>query len=242
MDGRNGVSGPPPGAEGADSFRVLVVCTGNVCRSPAIGALLTADAEACGLRPRRWLQVRTAGVTPVSGAPVHPDTARALAALGVAVDDRHQARGLSGADVAWADLTVTACREHRSAAVRAHPPAVARAFTLLELARLVVPPGGAPAGTSVSPPAGRADVGGAHDWPALARRLVEQARSRRGLTPLTDPATLDLPDPIGRPASAHAAMVRQADVALRAILRALLTLGQLGAADPAAQAASSSGS
>lgn len=202
-------------------FGVLVICTGNVCRSPAIGTLLVARARGLGLNPQGWLAVHTAGAAAVVGAPLHRDTAAALASVGVPVDGAHVARQLIPPDVASADLVLTATREHRSVAVRAYPPAVQRTFTLLELARLVAMTD-IPMADHDDPGTVPASAAQERGLPARARQLVVTARARRGLARLADPADDDLPDPIGRPPEVHIEMVRRADDAIRAILTALV--------------------
>src|SRR4051794_36866270 len=87
---------------------VLVVCTGNQCRSPASEALLrrrlgpgTADFE-----------IWSAGTAARDGAVLHPLTADALAHHGAGLR-RHQARRLLVEDVLGADLVLCAERMHR---------------------------------------------------------------------------------------------------------------------------------
>jgi len=109
-------------------FSILVVCTGNVCRSAAAELLLRAGLPA-------GLVVRSAGTAAVVGAPVHPLTAAALARLGIDCAG-HAGRQLVPEQVAGADLVLGMTREHRAAAVRLHPPTVSRAYTFAELARL----------------------------------------------------------------------------------------------------------
>jgi protein-tyrosine phosphatase len=197
-------------------FRVLVVCTGNVCRSPAIAALLTARAREAGLAPEQWLQVRSAGTHALDGAGLHEQTARALADVGVLDSPAHQAHQLIAQDVKWADLVLTATRAHRAAAARMHPPAVQRVFTLLEMAALLT------TASTTSPPAGvHSSAPTPTEWAARADRLVTDARAARGRVRLDDPAELDLPDPVDAPPSAHDAVVARADAAVGVILAAL---------------------
>jgi protein-tyrosine phosphatase len=59
------MSMPGPGA--SERRRILVVCYGNICRSPMAEALLRRQLRAHGL-DRRWL-VRSAGVGALPGAP-----------------------------------------------------------------------------------------------------------------------------------------------------------------------------
>jgi protein-tyrosine phosphatase len=106
---------------------VLVVCTGNLCRSPMIATLLAASVPS--------LTVTSAGTGPPLFRPWHPLTVEALAEIGHVVEGRP--RRLHRSDVAAAKLILTAEGAHRAAAVRLDPSAEDRAFTLLEAARLL---------------------------------------------------------------------------------------------------------
>ena len=210
----------------ASGFRVLVVCTGNVCRSPAVAALLMTRAREAGLAPEQWLQVRSAGTHALDGAGLHEQTARALAGVGVLVSPAHQAHRLIAQDVRGADLVLTATREHRAAAARLHPPAVQRVFTLLEMAALLTtasttsPPAGGHSSSSGSPSAPTPT-----EWVARAGQLVADARAARGRVRIDDPAELDLADPVDAPPTVHDAVVARADAAVGVILAALTGTG-----------------
>ena len=108
-------------------FDVLVVCTGNLCRSPIIATLLSASVPS--------LTVRSAGTAAPRGRPWHPLAVEALAEVGYEVAG--QARRLKAADVAAASLVLTAEGLHRAVAVHLDPTAEGRTFTLLEAARLL---------------------------------------------------------------------------------------------------------
>ena len=173
----------------AEPFRVLVVCTGNICRSPAAERLLAAGLGAAyrgrdaagGLAPA--IEVASAGTGAVVGHPMTDDMAALVAGLGV--DPRgFEARQLVPEQVKQSDLVLALTRRHRSAIVEMVPAAVRRTFTLRELARLVA---------TVDP----ATLPGANATTAdRLRALVPLAASRRGLTshkPIDD----DVVDPYG---------------------------------------------
>jgi protein-tyrosine phosphatase len=115
------------GRRSAAPVDVLVVCTGNLCRSPMIATLLSAAAPS--------LTVASAGTAAPFMRPWHPLAVESLAELGLVVTGR--ARKLRRADVASATLVLTAEGAHRAMAVRLDPSAEDRAFTLLEAARLL---------------------------------------------------------------------------------------------------------
>ena len=107
---------------------ILVVCTGNVCRSPAIERLLAAQLPLS-------VQVISAGTGALVGYPIDPPMAQLLAARGISPAG-FAARDLTP-DLIWsASLILAAAREHRSGVVRLVPAAVHRTFTLLEAARI----------------------------------------------------------------------------------------------------------
>lgn len=110
---------------------VLMVCTGNVCRSPAAELLLNH-----ALGPETGIRVHSAGVQAPTGAPIWAPVAELL--RGSAMDpDAHRARWLTEAHVRSSDLVLGMEREHRGRAVSLFPAAVRRSFTLLEFARIV---------------------------------------------------------------------------------------------------------
>jgi protein-tyrosine phosphatase len=113
-------------------FRILTVCTGNICRSPVAERLLV---NSLGDK----VAVSSAGVHAVVGAPIHPGMVALLEESGVP-SGRFVARRLTSRDILGADLVLGLTREHRAYLVQEVPAAVRRSFTLLEFARLVTSP------------------------------------------------------------------------------------------------------
>lgn len=113
---------------------ILVVCTGNVCRSPlAEGFLRHALAERLrGEVP----EVSSAGTVGWDGSGAMPESVRAGAERGLDVSS-HVARRLTAEDLERTDLMVGMAREHREAAAELHRGAASRSFTLKELVRLL---------------------------------------------------------------------------------------------------------
>ncbi|MGZ4132021.1 MAG: arsenate reductase/protein-tyrosine-phosphatase family protein, partial [Actinomycetota bacterium] len=113
---------------------ILVVCTGNVCRSPiAEGLLRRALVERAGAAAP---SVSSAGTAGWDGSAAMPESQVAARELGVDIAD-HVARRLTPAHVAEADLVVAMAGEHREIVSAIGPDAAARAFTLKELVRLL---------------------------------------------------------------------------------------------------------
>lgn len=190
----------PPAAMGRSrsggnrgSFRVLLVCSGNVCRSPLAERLLRVrlDQE-LGADAGRF-EVSSAGTTAVVGAPMDPRAAVVARALG-ADPEAFRARDLDAEQVAAADLVLTATREHRGAVLRLHPAAHRYTFTLREFGRL----------TAAAPPDALPGLDPVH----RARTLVAVASTRRGLHRPPRPEDDDVPDPHGAAQEMHRSVGR----------------------------------
>lgn len=112
-------------------FRILVVCIGNVCRSPFVERLLQlrlAESDPA-------YDVSSAGVRAMVGDGIHPLTAEQLVALG-GDPAGFVSRQLTSDHVRRADLVLTATRELRARVLEESPAALRRTFTLRELAAL----------------------------------------------------------------------------------------------------------
>jgi protein-tyrosine-phosphatase len=96
---------------------VLIVCTGNICRSPMAEGMLAALLPAEGLTG--WT-VQSRGLHAVVGAPATDDAVRALAEIGVDIR-AHRGRLLTRQDARSADLVLTLEQWHRDS-IRALVP------------------------------------------------------------------------------------------------------------------------
>lgn len=108
---------------------VLVVCTGNICRSPLGEAALRARLDG---RAR----VLSAGTYGQEGSGATEGSVVAGRELGLELA-AHRARRIRPADIDAADLVLAMEREHRDAVIRAVPQARDRTFTLKELVLLL---------------------------------------------------------------------------------------------------------
>jgi protein-tyrosine phosphatase len=98
-------SGPPP-------FRISVVCTGNICRSPMAAIVLRHALAEAGLGDR--VVVTSAGIGPWHvGGPAHEGTRRVLARHGYPTD--HVAAQITQTQLGEIDLVLAADRGHVTA-------------------------------------------------------------------------------------------------------------------------------
>lgn len=119
--------GTPQGYRRFSSVRpgtILVICAGNVCRSPYLERRLAQELE--GASVHRCLERRHSELV---GRDMDPGSEGLLERAG-AWSEGFVARRLTAELVAGADLVITAAREHRTAAAQLHPRALRRVFTL----------------------------------------------------------------------------------------------------------------
>jgi protein-tyrosine-phosphatase len=112
---------------------ILVVCTGNICRSPMAEGLLRQRLFERGILD---VDVESAGVAGWEDSPATSEAVKAVAEYGVDISE-HLARRLSGSMADRADLIIAMCEEHADAVARLLPEAAPRTFTLKELVNLL---------------------------------------------------------------------------------------------------------
>ena len=111
-------------------FRILFVCTGNICRSPTAEALFRILARDLPI------EVSSAGIFGVEGNTSPVGVVSAGQRLGADLS-MHRARSLADLDLAEPDLIVGFEREHVATAVVEGGAPPERAFTLPEIVRLL---------------------------------------------------------------------------------------------------------
>lgn len=116
--------------ESSEPFRVLFVCTGNICRSAIAEQVLRARYES------DQVVFTSAGTGALVGAAMPEQAAEISRRLG-GIPDAHSGRQLTKPIVADSDLVIALTREHRSEIVRTHPRANRYTFTLREFARVL---------------------------------------------------------------------------------------------------------
>jgi glycine hydroxymethyltransferase len=124
---------------------ILLVCTGNICRSPMAAGFLTGLLRDRGIHD---VTVASCGVSAWEGSPPTPEAVTAMGEQGRDISG-HVARRMSRRIIESADLIVGMSSEHRDAVRRIERPASARTFTLKELVHLL-DAAGPPAGEGTS--------------------------------------------------------------------------------------------
>jgi len=188
--------------------RVLVVCTGNVCRSPFVQLLLQRELDALrpgGLTP---VTVTSAGTGALAGQGMDPRAAAQAAVHGLDPTG-FVARQLTPAMVAEADLVLTATRRHRGEVATLHPRALRYLFTLRDFADLAAHLD--TAGLDPAPPQSQARL----------QSVVRAVAARRGLEPPLEETEADLVDPYRREDELFERMAGQVLEAAPAVIAAL---------------------
>ena len=158
--------------------RVLLVCTANICRSPAAARLLAG-------RLGSSIEFVSRGTRSVPGAGMCEVSASWVLMNGGDTAGGHASRPLELADIKASTLILTASQRHRAKVIELRPSAQVRTFTLAQAARI------AQWRTSVgaAPPADA-------DRPDRLLWLVEELDAHRGSAPRPVPDSADdLPDP-----------------------------------------------
>lgn len=195
------------------TYRILAVCTGNICRSPLVERLLLARLrEGLSVQDASRFEVGSAGRGALAGHPMSPKAAKTLQALG-GDPAGFIGRELDSAMLETADLVLTATREHRGLIVTEQPRALPRTLTLREFARLLGPVTVAEIDRRVA----------SSDPVERMRAIVASALANRGMVPVEDPADDDIADPYRRSRAAYERAAAEIDSALSVPLALLLT-------------------
>jgi len=111
----------------ANVWDILVVCTGNMCRSPLAAAALRAKLVTSGIN---GVVVRSAGTLAPAGHPATPEAVDAAESRGLDIS-YHRTTPLDKANVRRADLIlVMEAPRHIDAVIAIDPDAEAKTFLL----------------------------------------------------------------------------------------------------------------
>jgi protein-tyrosine-phosphatase len=189
-------------------FTVLLVCTGNVCRSAFAERLGRAYLEAELGDDAHLVRLVSAGTSAVIGSGMHSATALVLQGFGGDATD-FEARQLMWYMALDADLVLTMTRAHRDVVLDLEPRAASRTFTLLEAADLVA---------ALGPEDSSEGEGLAERSRSLVGAMAA-ARSHRRI------GGGDIDDPMGKPVEMHQQVAERIAAALLPLLERLVSPG-----------------
>ena len=178
-------------------FRILTVCTGNICRSPMAERLLQTGFDE--MAPGEFT-VASAGTGALVGSAIEPHVAGFIHVFG-ADSENFISRQLNTNILAGQDLVLALTRAHRSKIVELAPGLLRRTFTLRELARLL---------PLVE---GQRDVAAPERWKAAAAKALRLRSAHPG-----GPEEDDVVDPYRRSDDVYQQMVHQLTPAVDTLL------------------------
>ena len=169
-----------------DTFRVLTVCTGNICRSPVAARLLTVGlATRLPAAEATRVRISSAGTAAVVGAPIDRLAEHTLISRGVPVVP-HKGRQLEERDLVNSDLILAMTPSHARQCIRLNSECAPRVHTLRGAGLLLT--GQRAAGPS------------AMDVVARGRAVVNHLAAQKAALPAE--ADLEVADPVGLPLEA----------------------------------------
>ena len=130
------------------SLMILLVCTGNTCRSPMAEAIcrkLIADKLGCSLQELddRGVMVTSAGIAAMLGSRPSPEAVTVMSQHGLNLAD-HESQPLTAQLARQADFIWAMTRSHRQSIVTQWPEAASRTFVLSENEGDIADPIGGP--------------------------------------------------------------------------------------------------
>jgi protein-tyrosine phosphatase len=116
------------------SLMIVLVCTGNTCRSPMAEVMCRKMvADRLGCKPTELndhgVIIMSAGISAIMGARPSPEGVTVMSKMGLELGD-HESQPLTGQLVRHADIIWTMTRSHKQAIATQWPEALARTFVL----------------------------------------------------------------------------------------------------------------
>lgn len=181
----------------SDVFRILTVCTGNICRSPLAKQLLESAFQGV-----EHIEIDSAGTQAMVDHPMPEHSLRIARESKVADSELHRAKQLLEAHLDAADLILAMDRGHRRKIVQLSPRATRKVFTVREFKRLI---------DVTTDEHLRAEILASDGTPAgKLRAAVDAARlGRSDLIPLDNPDDDDVVDPYGQDKAVYDASAQQ---------------------------------
>lgn len=113
---------------GSLKFNLLLVCSGNTCRSPMAEGIFKTLVD------RKYCEVQSAGTIAMGGLTAAQHAKQVVREYGGSID-RHQTRSLNRELVDWADLILVMEYKHYENVLEINPDAVVKTFLLREYKR-----------------------------------------------------------------------------------------------------------
>lgn len=181
----------------SDVFRILTVCTGNICRSPLAEQLLKSAFQGV-----EHIEIDSAGTQAMIDHPMPEHSLKIALDNKVAGSELHRGKQLVEVHLDSADLILAMDRGHRRKIVQLSPRATRKVFTVREFKRLI---------DVTTDEHLRAEILASDGTPAgKLRAAVDAARlGRSDLIPLDNPDDDDVVDPYGQDKAVYDASAQQ---------------------------------
>ena len=181
----------------SDSFRILTVCTGNICRSPLAEQLLKSALRGVG-----HIEFDSAGTQAMVDNPMPEHSLEIAKNNEISDAELHRGKQLLEAHLDSADLILAMDRGHRRKIVELSPRATRKVFTVREFKRLI---------DVTTDEYLRAEILASDGTPVgKLRAAVDAARlGRSDLIPLDNPDDDDVVDPYGQDKAVYDASAQQ---------------------------------
>ncbi|MCI3921427.1 low molecular weight protein arginine phosphatase [Paenibacillus sp. TRM 82003] len=186
--------------------RILLVCTGNTCRSPMAEALFRSAAQKRGIP----VEVKSAGVSALSGQPMAKHAQEVLHSRGVDGGAAFRSSEATREKVEWADLVLTMTAHHKRHLLEQFPEAVEKTFALKEFA-------GTDSATAALFKEREALITDLQLKMALGQPIPNEAKERLYELEQRLPS-VDIPDPIGGSLRLYETTANDIEAAIAAIL------------------------
>lgn len=193
-----------------NSFSILLICTGNICRSPLAEHVLLNR-----LRDVPEITVSSAGTRAMVGHPMFDISQEIARSYGAENTATHRARQLTETMLEASDLVLTMTREHRREVVELSPRVVRRTFTVREFARLAE-------ATTEEALVSQIGPGGELSAEKLRATVEAATFSRSILPPVVDRTSEDVLDPYERDEKIHKTSANQLTPAIDSVASLLM--------------------